>query len=65
MLDEARELAILREVEELLREAKDALLMTERAHGCCGNRSQMVKVFRCQQAQKIAFRLDQLSALRK
>jgi hypothetical protein len=57
-----KELEILREIESLLREAKDSLLMVEHESPCgC---SPKIKVFKSPQAYQIAHRLKELEILR-
>jgi hypothetical protein len=56
------ELEILREIESLLREAKDSLLMTEHRSPC--NCFPEIKVFKNPQAYQIAHRLKELEILR-
>jgi hypothetical protein len=56
------ELEILREIESLLREAKDSLLMIEHESPC--NCFPEIKVFKNPQAYQIAHKLRELEILR-
>lgn len=66
MIDtEHAELAVYRELEQLLKTAKDSLLTDVVPEKCNCNNGSTKRVFRCPEAFKINMLLEQLEAIRK